>query len=225
MEDHNFSTEWRSAVWIAEPRFERARTEYLTLKRALDLILTCLALLLLAPLLALIALGIALEDGGPVLFSQVRVGKHGRSFRFLKFRSMVRNAEALKDRLAAQNEACGPIFKIRDDPRVTRIGRWLRKSSLDELPQLFNVLRGELSLVGPRPHLPREVERYTDEQRRRLLVQPGIVCLREISGRSRLTFERWVELDLQYIEDQSLALDLRILLGVIPAVLRGDGAY
>src|SRR4051794_3292472 len=136
---YNLSSASQRALGIARPGVGHAHASYRVLKRALDLILTCLALLLLAPLLALIALGIALEDGGPVLFSQVRVGKHGRSFRFLKFRSMVRNAEALKDRLAAQNEACGPIFKIRDDPRVTRIGRWLRKSSLDELPQLFNV--------------------------------------------------------------------------------------
>src|SRR5262249_39743823 len=138
---------------------------------------------------------------------------------------MIRNAEALKEQLAEANEATGPIFKMRHDPRVTRVGRLLRKYSLDELPQFLNVLRGDMTLVGPRPHVPSEVARYTDAQRQRLSVQSGLICLREISGRSELTFEEWIDLDLEYIRNRSLQMDLRILLLAVPAVLSGRGAY
>jgi len=198
---------------------------YLRLKRAGDFCMAALAVGLLSPVFALVALAVWAEDRGPVLYAQRRVGKDGRTFRFLKFRSMVTNADALKDRLADRNEAAGPIFKMRHDPRVTRVGRVLRRYSLDELPQLFSVLRGDMSLVGPRPHLPREVDSYLPHQRRRLSVQPGLLCLREVSGRSDLSFERWMELDLHYIDNRSALLDLRILCRALPAVLRGDGAY
>ena len=198
---------------------------YLVAKRVMDLCLANLLLVLLFPLFALVALAIIITDPGPILFKQTRVGKDGKPFSFLKFRSMVTNAEALKDRLAAYNEAQGPIFKMKNDPRVTPVGRFLRKYSIDELPQLLNVLRGEMSLVGPRPHLPKEVDTYTERQRLRLSVQPGLICLREVCGRSNLSFERWVEMDLLYIEYRSLRTDLRILLRAIPAVLSGDGAY
>jgi lipopolysaccharide/colanic/teichoic acid biosynthesis glycosyltransferase len=198
---------------------------YAVLKRILDIFLASLALLLFAPIMLLASLAIALEDRGPILFVQIRVGKDGKPFPFLKFRSMVRNAEQLKTELAAQNEATGPIFKMRNDPRITRVGRILRKYSIDELPQLLQVLRGEMSLVGPRPHLPNEVRHYTTEQAQRLAVQPGLVCLREVCGRCNLTFERWIELDLQYIQSRSLRTDLSILLRLIPAVLRREGAY
>lgn len=195
-------------------------------KRALDLCVSAALLLLLAPLGALIALVIALDDGGPILYFQMRVGKHGRLFRFYKFRSMVRNADALKSRLSARNEAGGgPIFKMARDPRVTRVGRMLRKYSLDELPQLLNVLCGHMSLVGPRPHLPSEVAKYTERQKMRLQVEPGLICLREVSGRSRLSFDRWIETDLQYIEQRCFVTDLRILARAIPAVLKAEGAY
>ena len=198
---------------------------YLILKRCMDVALAGLVLVLILPLLALIAIAILIDNPGPILFSQMRVGRDNIPFRFYKFRSMVKNAPALQAQLKTENEAKGPIFKMRRDPRVTRVGRILRKFSLDELPQLVNVLIGQMSLVGPRPHLPSEVAQYADHQRRRLTVQPGLVCLREIYGRSELTFERWIELDLQYIASRSLRTDLEILLKLVPAVLCGRGAY
>lgn len=198
---------------------------YLVCKRLFDVTLAMGALILLFPLLLLVALAIVLEDGGPILYYQSRVGRDGKPFRFYKFRSMVKNADAIKEQLAALNEADGPIFKMKNDPRITRVGRFLRRSSIDELPQFINVLRGEMSLVGPRPHLPREVDLYVDRQQQRLLVQPGLVCLREVHGRSNLTFDQWVELDLLYIQNRSVCTDLSILARLVPAVLKGDGAY
>jgi lipopolysaccharide/colanic/teichoic acid biosynthesis glycosyltransferase len=213
--DHSTTAIVRAAP---HPAYERA-------KRMGDLCFATLAILFLLPILLLVALAIFIEDPGPVLFSHVRIGKGGRPFRFFKFRSMVRNAELLKERLADANEATGPIFKMRRDPRVTRVGRLLRRYSLDELPQFLNVLRGEMTLVGPRPHVPSEVERYTEQQWERLAVPSGLICLREISGRSELTFDQWIDLDLEYIRTRSLKTDLRILLGAVPAVLSGRGAY
>jgi lipopolysaccharide/colanic/teichoic acid biosynthesis glycosyltransferase len=156
---------------------------------------------------------------------QPRVGLNKRSFNMIKFRSMHQNAEARLCEIEHLNEADGPIFKIHNDPRITRVGRFLRRTSIDELPQLFNVLRGHMSLVGPRPMSLRDVDQFSlGIQRRRFSVRPGLACLREISGRSRLSFERWLELDLQYIEEWSLWLDLKILLKLIPSVIKGDGA-
>jgi lipopolysaccharide/colanic/teichoic acid biosynthesis glycosyltransferase len=198
---------------------------YPAAKRTLDVTVSSIGLVLLAPVFLLIALLIWAEDGGTVFYVHNRVGRNGRLFPFYKFRSMVPNADALKEKLAALNEATGPVFKIRHDPRITRIGRILRKTSLDELPQLWNVLRGDMSLVGPRPHLPSEVARYREDQRVRLSVAPGLICLREVTGRSNLTFERWIETDLLYIQSRSLSTDLKILWRAIPAILKGDGAY
>ena len=194
-------------------------------KRAIDVVTSALALVLLSPVLALVALLIYLEDRGPLLYRQTRVGQGGRTFGFYKFRSMVVNADILKAKLAARNEATGPIFKMKNDPRVTRIGRVLRRYSLDELPQLWNVLIGDMSLVGPRPHLPQEIASCPDYPLERLSITPGLICLREVTGRSELTFEAWLALDLDYIRRRSLALDLWILLKAIPAILRGEGAY
>lgn len=198
---------------------------YRAIKRTLDLAFSCAFLILASPIMALIAFLIWREDRGPILYSQLRVGLDGKTFRFYKFRSMVRNADEMKADLATSNEADGPIFKMRQDPRITATGRILRKYSLDELPQFINVLRGEMSLVGPRPHLPSEVERWPGYPAERLRVLPGIACLREIRGRSNLTFEEWIELDLDYVRRRSLSLDLWILLNVIPAILRAEGAY
>lgn len=170
------------------------------------------------------ALMIWLEDGGPVLFAQRRVGRFGHEFTMYKFRSMRQHAEAERAGLEAENEMDGPVFKIRHDPRITRVGRWLRRSSIDELPQLVNVLFGEMSLVGPRPPLPDEVARYQPWQRRRLSMKPGLTCIWQVSGRSRLDFETWMRLDLEYIDNWSLALDVKLLARTIPAVLSGDGA-
>jgi lipopolysaccharide/colanic/teichoic acid biosynthesis glycosyltransferase len=160
-----------------------------------------------------------------VFFTQERVGLHKRRFRMLKFRTMVPDAERRLKEIEHLNEAAGPIFKMKNDPRVTRVGRFLRRTSIDELPQLFNVLIGEMSLVGPRPMSVRDVELFSQStQRRRFSVRPGLICLREVSGRSRLSFERWLELDLLYIDQWSLAMDIKILLRAIPTVLKGDGA-
>ena len=198
---------------------------YIISKRVADVLIAFTLLAVLFPVLLLIGLLVALEDRGPMLYYQTRVGKNGKHFRFYKFRSMVRNADALKEKLAAQNEAEGPVFKMKNDPRITRCGRILRKTSLDELPQLINVLRGEMTLVGPRPHLPREVSEYEDWHFERQLAEPGLLCLREVLGRSNLSFDQWVAYDLLYIRNRSFRTDAWILLRLIPAVLKADGAY
>jgi lipopolysaccharide/colanic/teichoic acid biosynthesis glycosyltransferase len=212
------------AVNPTEERAEVSRS-YLAMKRGLDLVLCIPGLVLMSPLLLLIAAAIRLESPGPVLFRQLRVGKDHRPFYCLKFRSMSQDAEKRKDEIAHLNEVDGPVFKIRHDPRVTRVGRILRKLSLDELPQLINVVRGEMTLVGPRPPLPREVEQYEEWMLRRLDVTPGITCIWQISGRSDTNFEQWMRMDLEYVEHRSLGRDIVILLRTIPAVLFGRGAY
>ena len=195
-------------------------------KRALDIVGSLAALTLLSPLFALVALLIKLEDRGPVLFRQVRVGRHGREFRMLKFRSMRVDAEArLKELLAKNQHQHGVTFKIKDDPRITRIGKWIRKFSVDEFPQFWNVLIGDMSLVGPRPPVPREVALYTLADRRRLAVKPGITCIWQISGRAEIDFHGQVQLDVRYIESRSLWQDIKILCKTFPAVLSGTGAY
>ncbi|MCL6547709.1 MAG: sugar transferase [Alicyclobacillus sp.] len=193
-------------------------------KRATDVVLSLLGLIVSAPLLAAIALAVKLDDGGPVFFSQYRSGQYGKPFRMYKFRSMRVDAEAVREQLMHLNEMSGPVFKISHDPRVTRVGRFLRKTSLDELPQLFNVLRGDMSLVGPRPPLPSEVNQYNPEHRRRLSVKPGITCLWQIGGRNEIDFSQWMQLDLQYIDSWTYWNDWRILLRTIPAVVKRRGA-
>ena len=198
----------------------------LWLKRTMDIVLATAVLLGTAPLVVLIALAIKLErPRGPVLFKQVRIGRDGRPFYFYKFRSMRPDAEELKEQLRELNEADGPIFKMRNDPRVTRVGRLLRRTSLDELPQVFNILRGDMSWVGPRPPVPSEVAEYTDWHRRRLEITPGLTGLWQVSGRSDLSFDEMVKLDLYYAENWSLFFDLKIILLTIPAVLSARGAY
>jgi exopolysaccharide biosynthesis polyprenyl glycosylphosphotransferase len=194
-------------------------------KRALDVALAGFGLLLFSPVWLLIALAIKLDSPGPVLFRQERVGRGETPFQVLKFRSMRRDADQIVHELLAQNEATGPLFKMKKDPRLTRVGRWLRRMSLDEWPQLWNVLRGEMSVVGPRPPLPREVAQYEPWHRRRLEAAPGLTGLWQVSGRSELGFDEMVMLDLYYIENWSLGLDVRILLRTIPAVCRGRGAF
>ena len=194
-------------------------------RRALDIVFSFAALLLLLPLLALIAFLIRLDSPGPVLFIQKRVGKDGQEFPVFKFRSMFLNAEDRLASLQSANERSGPVFKMRHDPRVTRAGRSLRRCSLDEVPQLLNILRGEMSLVGPRPALPREVALYTPEQRGRLSVTPGLTGLWQVSGRATLSFEQSVALDLEYVRRQSVGLNVVLILKTIPAVVTGCGAY
>lgn len=194
-------------------------------QRVFDVVLAFSLLLLLLPLFLIIALLIRMDTSGPILFIQKRVGRGGAEFPFFKFRSMVHDAEARRRALEALNERTGPVFKMRDDPRITRIGRFLRRSSLDELPQLLNVLRGEMSLVGPRPALPSEVALYTPCQRERLAATPGVTGLWQVSGRAELSFEDSIELDLRYVREQSVALYLNVLIRTIPAVISGRGAY
>jgi len=194
------------------------------IKRCLDFALSAVAILALLPLFAALAAAIKLTSKGPVLFSQTRVGLRGRHFSMYKFRSMVVDAERLIDTLREKNEQTGPVFKIRKDPRVTRVGRFLRAFSLDELPQLINVLKGEMSLVGPRPPIPSEVAQYAPWQRRRLSVRPGLTCLWQVSGRNEIGFEQWMMLDLQYIDQWSLMSDLRLIGKTIPVVLGRQGA-
>lgn len=196
----------------------------LRVRRAVDILFASSALVLLSPLCLLVAAAIRLTSPGPVIFRQLRAGLHGRHFWMLKFRSMVVDAEARKAHLAAFNEMDGPAFKMSKDPRVTTVGRFLRKTSLDELPQLWNILRGEMSVVGPRPVIVEEAARYEPWQRRRLSMPPGMTCLWQISGRNELPFEEWMRLDLQYVDNWSLWLDLKIACKTIPAVLLGRGA-
>jgi len=196
-----------------------------TLKRGADLTLSLMALLILLPLFAVIYLLIKIEDGGPAFFTQTRVGQFGREFKLFKFRSMCIDAEQrLKDLLAHNNHKEGVTFKLKEDPRVTLVGRWLRKFSIDEFPQFFNVLLGDMSLVGPRPPVPREVALYTPADRRRLVIKPGLTCLWQISGRSEIDFSGQVQLDVRYIENQTLWGDAKILARTVPAVLSGKGA-
>jgi lipopolysaccharide/colanic/teichoic acid biosynthesis glycosyltransferase len=194
-------------------------------KRALDVLFASLILLAALPVIAIAAILVKLDSPGPVFHRAVRVGRNGRKFTFLKLRSMQRDAEELRALLLHRNEATGPAFKLTNDPRVTRVGRLLRKTSLDELPQLWHVVQGHMSLVGPRPPFPEEVERYEPWMLRRLEVRPGLTCLWQISGRSDLSFEEWMRLDLEYVDRVSPALDAKILLLTIPAVISGRGAY
>jgi len=196
------------------------------LKRFLDFLLAFLAILLLSPVFIITAILIVIEDPGPITYSQPRVGKDGKLFNFYKFRSMIVGADKMKDELLDSNESKdGVIFKMKDDPRITKVGKFIRKYSIDELPQLINVLKGEMSMVGPRPPVPREVNLYTLEDRKRLHIKPGITCIWQVAGRSEIPFKEQVELDKRYIRSQSFWEDLKILLLTIPAVLTGKGAY
>ena len=207
---------------VQEPRL--SAWQYV-LKRVLDVVVASVALLLLSPFLLLIGLAVRLDSHGAVIFRQERVGRGGKLFTCFKFRSMVTNAEARLDELADQNQATGPLFKIKEDPRQTRVGRFLRRTSLDELPQLLNVLLGDMSLVGPRPAILSEVQKYDPWHMRRIEVSPGITGLWQVSGRSDLSFDEMVLLDIYYIENWSPMLDLRILFKTIPTVLFARGAY
>lgn len=195
-------------------------------KRAVDVAVSIIAIMVTSPLMLAAAIALKIDNPkGPILFVQRRVGLNGREFPCLKFRTMVPNAEELKDQLAHLNVMSGPVFKIPDDPRVTRVGKWLRKSSIDELPQLFNVLAGHMSMVGPRPALPAEVNLYGPDYRKRLSVRPGITCLWQISGRNNIDFQDWMRLDMEYIDGWSLFLDLKIMAKTIPAVFQQRGAH
>ncbi len=205
---------------------ERHSRWQLACKRAIDVVGASLAIALLSPILILTALLVAATSRGPVIFRQMRVGQHGQEFSFMKFRSMYVDAESRKRELLDLNDhESGPIFKIRDDPRITPLGRIIRKYSIDELPQLFHVLSGKMSLVGPRPPLPDEVQLYGPRELTRLIVKPGITCIWQVSGRSEVGFEDWMEMDIEYIRNWSLGLDLKLMVRTIWVVLSARGAY
>jgi len=195
------------------------------LKRGIDLLVCLLLVPIALPVMIITGILIKLDSPGPIFYKQIRVGRWGKTFYCYKFRSMSIDADKRKDELMQLNEADEIIFKMKKDPRITRVGRYIRKYSIDELPQIINIIKGEMSFVGPRPPVPYEVENYQYDHLRRLDVTPGITGLQQVSGRSDLSFRRWVELDLQYIEEQSLAKDIEILLRTIPAVITGRGAY
>jgi lipopolysaccharide/colanic/teichoic acid biosynthesis glycosyltransferase len=198
----------------------------LLVKRMVDLLVASVTLLIWSPLILLVIALIKLEDGGPIFFRQTRVGLRGRTFGMWKFRSMVMNADALKEKLLEKNEMQGGVtFKMKNDPRVTKVGKWIRKFSIDEVPQLWNVIVGDMSLVGPRPPVPREVREYSMQDRQRLLAKPGLTCFWQVAGRSEIDFAGQVRLDVEYIRSKSVRLDFVLLLKTIPAVLLGKGAY
>lgn len=202
-----------------------SKSRYWVLRRAQDIVFSSIALVVLSPVMLLVALAVYIDDpkGSPV-FSQIRCGRNGKPFKFYKFRSMCVDAEAKLDQLLQQNEMDGPAFKIKDDPRITRVGKFIRKTSLDELPQLFNILKGDMSIVGPRPPLPREVEQYDAYQRQRLYVTPGLTCYWQVQPhRNDLTFEEWMELDIKYMKERSFLVDWKIIFQTVRVVLFGQG--
>jgi exopolysaccharide biosynthesis polyprenyl glycosylphosphotransferase len=194
---------------------------YLVTKRIVDFLGAAIGIIVLSPVMLIAAVAIKLNSRGPIIFSQERVGVHGKVFRMYKFRSMVVDAENHLKELQSRNEMSGPMFKIKDDPRITKVGRFIRKTSIDELPQLFNVLIGNMSLVGPRPNLAREVVRFTEHQKEKLNVKPGITCYWQVMGRNNIDFEEWIELDIKYIRERNIWLDLTLILKTF-FVLFGD---
>ena len=198
---------------------------YKFVKRVFDIVASACALVLLSPLFLITAIAIVAEDGGPVFFTQMRAGKDMKPFKIYKFRSMYRNAEDLFQKMQEQNEQSGHAFKIKNDPRITKVGRFIRKTSIDELPQLINIIKGDMSVVGPRPILDFQMEACNEYEKQRLIVRPGLTCYWQVGGRAHIGWKEWVELDLQYIEDMSILTDLKLIFRTIPAVLDGEGSY
>ncbi|MCI8977699.1 MAG: sugar transferase [Lachnospiraceae bacterium] len=205
--------------------YQKKNPAYLKLKRGMDILLSAAALVFLAPVFLFTALAIKLEDGGPVLFCQYRAGKDMKPFKIYKFRSMLVNADAKMPEMMKDNEQTGHAFKIKDDPRITRVGKFIRKFSIDELPQLINVIKGDMSIVGPRPILTFQMEECSGYERQRLVVQPGLTCYWQIGGRANIGWKEWIEMDLDYIEDMSLWTDIKIIARTVPAVFDREGAY
>ncbi len=197
---------------------------YRFVKRAFDIVVSLLGIIVLSPLILIVSLIIYIDDPGPVFFIQDRNGINGKVFKMWKFRSMTKNAQNLRFEMEDQNELDGPAFKIKDDPRITKVGKFIRKTSIDELPQLVNILKGEMSVVGPRPLPTYETEQLNEKQLQRLLVKPGLICYWQVCGRNNVSFDEWMEMDYKYIKDASVATDLKILFKAIPAVLSGLGA-
>jgi len=204
-----------------EIRRKESRIIYSFLKRTIDIIGSLCGLILLSPVLIITGILIKLESKGPIIFVQKRVGINGQEFNMYKFRSMIVNAEELKEKLKDKNEMSGPMFKIKDDPRITKVGKFIRKTSIDELPQLINILKGDMSLVGPRPSLPKEVEEFEPWMRKRLEVKPGLTCYWQVSGRNNIDFENWMKLDIKYVEERNIILDIKLIFKTF-FVLFGD---
>ena len=200
---------------------ERSNILYEVIKRIIDIVASFIGLILLSPLILIVSILIKLESKGEVIFKQKRVGLNGKEFYMYKFRSMVINAEELKKQLESQNEMSGPMFKIKDDPRITNVGKFIRKTSIDELPQLINVIKGDMSLVGPRPSLPKEVKKFEQWMMERLEVKPGLTCIWQVSGRNNIDFEDWMKLDIKYVRERSFKLDIKLILKTV-LVLLGD---
>ena len=205
--------------------YERKNKIYIVIKRIFDCILSALALIALSPIFLITAICIKAEDGGPVFFSQPRMGKNMKTFTFYKFRSMYVDADKKLKDLLKENEQSGHAFKIENDPRITKVGKFIRKYSIDELPQLLNIIKGDMSIVGPRPILDWQMLECDAYEQQRQIVQPGLTCYWQIQGRSRIPWEEWVELDLDYIQDMSLWTDIKMVLRTIPAIFGGEGAY
>lgn len=201
-------------------KYEKSNSYYIV-KRIIDIVGSLCGLILLSPLLIITAIAIKLDSNGPIFFAQERVGQNGSIFKMYKFRSMVTNAEELLDKLKDKNEMSGPMFKIKKDPRITKVGHFIRKTSIDELPQLINVLKGEMSLVGPRPNLPREVIKFSDYQKAKLLAKPGLTCYWQVMGRNSIGFEKWMELDIKYVEERNTWVDIKLIFKTF-GVLFGD---
>lgn len=198
---------------------------YSVTKRLIDIVGSLCGIILLSPLFLIVAILIKLEDPkGKVFFAQERNGKYPKTFKMYKFRSMVHNAEDLLKDLMDRNEQTGPVFKINDDPRITKVGKFIRKTSIDELPQLFNVLKGDMSLVGPRPPIPREVDKYNSYQMQRLAVKPGLTCIWQVSGRNNIGFDEWVEMDIEYIKTRNLWLDIKLIFKTVGVLFGDDNA-
>ncbi|MCC8104672.1 MAG: sugar transferase [Clostridiales bacterium] len=205
--------------------YEKKSSIYKGLKRFFDIELSGIALVVLSPIFLITAIAIKLEDNGPVFYQSARTGKDMKEFKMLKFRSMYVNADAKLKDLMKDNEQTGHAFKIKNDPRITKVGKVIRRISVDELPQLINIIRGDMSIVGPRPILPFQMEECDEYDRQRLIVQPGLTCYWQVSGRANITWDQWVELDLDYIEKMNLWTDIKLIFRTIPAIFSGDGAY
>ena len=233
MADHGHPSEKRSSAKILKFRRENGKTEtvvvnqslgYRFFKRFFDIVLSLIALVVLSPVFLITAVAIRLEDGDPVIFKQDRSGLNGSVFKMYKFRSMVKNAPELHKELLAQNELDGPAFKMKDDPRITKVGRFIRRTSIDELPQLINIIKGEMSIVGPRPLPVYETDELNAYQRQRLNVKPGLTCYWQVSGRNDIGFDEWIELDLKYIREASVWTDMKLIFMTFRAVISGEGA-
>jgi len=215
---------WGGYIMVKAEENHENNSIYFSLKRFIDIVFSLFALIIFSPLLILIAEAIKLDSEGPVFFEQERVGLNGKHFKMYKFRSMCVDAEEKLEGLREKNEMSGPMFKMSKDPRITRVGAFLRKTSLDEIPQLFNIIKGDMSLVGPRPNLPREVEKFTEEQKRKLIAKPGLTCYWQIMGRSNIDFEDWMKLDIKYVEERNTWVDIKLIFMTLSVLFGDDGA-